>query len=46
MAVMHLLASKPFSAQSLKKTMRFAWAPAQEVSFRDVEGNRFVVQAK
>jgi hypothetical protein len=46
MAVMRLLTSKPFRAKSLKKTMRFAWAPAQEVSFHDVEGNRFVVQAK
>jgi hypothetical protein len=45
MAVMRLLSPKPFSAASLKKTMRFAWAPAQEVSFRDMEDNRFIVQA-
>jgi hypothetical protein len=45
MAVMRLLTTKPFSATSLKKTMRFTWAPAQEVSFRDVEANRFLVQA-
>jgi hypothetical protein len=45
MAVMRLLMMKPFSAVSLKKTMRFAWAPTQEVIFRDVEENRFLVQA-
>jgi hypothetical protein len=45
MAVMRLLTIKPFSAISLKKTMKFAWAPAQEVSFRDLEGNIFPVQA-
>ncbi|KAK1558107.1 hypothetical protein QYE76_018120 [Lolium multiflorum] len=45
MAVMRLLTTKPFSAISLKKTLKFAWAPAQEVSFRDLEGNRFLVQA-
>jgi hypothetical protein len=45
MAVMRLQTTKPFSATSLKKTLRFAWAPAQEVSFRDIEGNRFLVQA-
>jgi hypothetical protein len=28
MAVMKLMTTKPFSAVSLKKTMRFAWAPA------------------
>jgi hypothetical protein len=37
MAVMKLLSPKPFSATSLKKTMVFAWAPAQEVTFRDLE---------
>jgi hypothetical protein len=45
MAVMRLLSPKPFSAASLKKTMRFAWAPAHEVLFRDLEDNRFIVQA-
>jgi hypothetical protein len=45
MAVMKLMTTKPFSAVSLKKTMRFAWAPAQEVVIRDVEENRFLVQA-
>ena len=45
MAVMRLLSPRPFSAISLKKTMRFAWAPAQEVTFRDLEENRFLVQA-
>jgi hypothetical protein len=45
MAVMKLLSPRPFSATSLKKTMRFAWAPAQEVSFRELEDNRFIVQA-
>jgi hypothetical protein len=45
MAVMRLLTSKPFSTQSLKKTMSFAWAPAQEVTFRDLEENKFMVQA-
>jgi hypothetical protein len=45
MAVMKLLTTKPFSDVSLKKTMRFAWAPAREVVIRDVEENRFLVQA-
>ncbi|KAM0887405.1 hypothetical protein ACQ4PT_029062 [Festuca glaucescens] len=45
MTVMCLLTSKPFSAVSQKKTLRFAWAPAQEVTFRDVEENRILVQA-
>jgi hypothetical protein len=45
MVVMKLLTTKPFSVVSLKKTMRFAWAPAQEVVIRDVEENRFLVQA-
>ncbi|KAK1697430.1 hypothetical protein QYE76_014127 [Lolium multiflorum] len=29
---------------SLKKTLKFAWAPAQEVIFRDLEDNRFMVK--
>ncbi|KAM0869057.1 hypothetical protein ACQ4PT_040922 [Festuca glaucescens] len=45
MAVMRLLSSKPFSAMSLKKTMNFAWAPSKEISFREIEENRFLVQA-
>ncbi|KAM0877110.1 hypothetical protein ACQ4PT_035719 [Festuca glaucescens] len=45
LAVVRLLTSKPFSATSLKKTMQFAWAPVQEISFRDVDENRFLVQA-
>jgi hypothetical protein len=45
MAVMRLLTSKPFSSVSLKKTMHFAWAPAKEVTFIDIEENRFLVQA-
>jgi hypothetical protein len=44
-AVMRLLSSKPFSAVSLKKTMNFAWAPSKEISFREIEENRFLVQA-
>jgi hypothetical protein len=46
MVVMLLLSTKSFSATSLKKTMEFAWAPAQGVTFRDLaEDNRFIVQA-
>jgi hypothetical protein len=45
MEVMRVLTSKPFSAAALKMTMQFAWAPAQEVTFRDSEENRFIVQA-
>jgi hypothetical protein len=45
MAVMRLLTTKPFSAISLKKTMRFMWTPAKEVTFRDIEENKFLVQA-
>ncbi|KAK1698726.1 hypothetical protein QYE76_015423 [Lolium multiflorum] len=43
MAVMRLLSTKPFSAMSLEKTMRFAWAPAQTVMFRAMEGNHFLI---
>jgi hypothetical protein len=45
MAVMKVLTTKSFSAILLKKTLRFAWAPAKEVFFRDLEDNRFLVQA-
>ncbi|KAM0837639.1 hypothetical protein ACQ4PT_061506 [Festuca glaucescens] len=45
MAVIRLQTTKPFSAMSLKKTLRFAWVPAQEVFFRDIEGNMLLVQA-
>jgi hypothetical protein len=45
MAVIKLMTTKPFSVVSLKKMMRFAWALAQEVVIRDVEENRFLVQA-
>jgi hypothetical protein len=45
MAVMKGLSGKPFSATSLKKIMHFAWAPAHEVYFCDLEDNRFIVQA-
>jgi hypothetical protein len=45
MAVMTVLTPRPFIAISMKKTMRFAWAPEQEVTFRDVKENRFVIQA-
>ncbi|KAM0890519.1 hypothetical protein ACQ4PT_027005 [Festuca glaucescens] len=45
MAVMKLLSPKPFSATSMKKTLRFAWAPAQDGTFRDLDDNRFIVQA-
>jgi hypothetical protein len=42
---MRLLTIKPFSATSLKSTMRFTWAPAKEVIFCDIEENSFLVQA-
>ena len=45
MAVMRLLSSKMFSATLLKKTMMFAWAPAKEVTFRELENDKFIVQA-
>jgi hypothetical protein len=45
MAVMKLLSSKSYSMMSLKNTMCFAWAPAHEVIFRDVEEKKFLVQA-
>jgi hypothetical protein len=41
MAVMRLLTTRPFGVASLKKTMSFAWAPAKEVVFRELEENRF-----
>jgi hypothetical protein len=43
MAVMRLLTSKPFSAESMRKTLRFAWAQAQDIVFHDLEDNRFTV---
>jgi hypothetical protein len=46
MAVMRLLTTKPFSRMSLKKTMRFAWAPTKEVSFCDIKENRFFSPSK
>jgi hypothetical protein len=46
MAVMRLFSSKPFSAPSMKKALRFALAPTKEVNFRDLEDNMFIVQAK
>jgi hypothetical protein len=45
MAVVKLLSSKSFSAVALEKTMRFAWAPAQEVTFSAREEGRFLVKA-
>jgi hypothetical protein len=45
MAVMTLLSSKPFSDASFKKTIIFSWAPPQEMSFRDLEEKKFVIQA-
>jgi hypothetical protein len=44
MAVMKVLSSKPFIATSLKKTMLFAWAPAKEIWFQDLEENCFMIQ--
>jgi hypothetical protein len=43
MAVMRLLTLKPFSAESMKKMLRFAWAPALDILFRDLEDNTFTV---
>jgi hypothetical protein len=45
MVVMRLPLLKPFSATSLKKIMCFAWAPTQEVFFRNMEENKFIVHA-
>ena len=45
MAVMWLLTSRPFSSMSLKKTMMYAWAPAQEVTFRELDDGSFMVKA-
>jgi hypothetical protein len=46
MAVLRVLTTKTFSASSLKQTLHFAWAPAQEITFRDLENGSFIVQAK
>ncbi|KAK1627641.1 hypothetical protein QYE76_001956 [Lolium multiflorum] len=46
MAVLKVLTTKTFSASSLKQTLRFAWAPAQVITFRDLENGSFIVQAK
>ncbi|KAK1611919.1 hypothetical protein QYE76_035592 [Lolium multiflorum] len=46
MAVLKVLTTKTFSAASLKQTLCFAWAPAQEITFRDLENSSFIVQAK
>ncbi|XP_051220993.1 uncharacterized protein [Lolium perenne] len=45
MAVGRLLTVRGFSEQSLEKTLRAAWNPAREVSFRSIEQNLFQVQA-
>ena len=45
MAVAKLLTSKDFSVTSLMSTMRAAWNPAREVSFRSIGKNLFVIQA-
>ncbi|XP_071677284.1 uncharacterized protein [Lolium perenne] len=45
MAVMRLLTPRTYSTTSLKKTMLFAWALAQDVVFRDMEENKILIQA-
>ncbi|KAK1679896.1 hypothetical protein QYE76_040744 [Lolium multiflorum] len=40
-----LLTLKPYSAASLKNTMKFSWAPVQGVTFRDLDQGRFLVYA-
>jgi hypothetical protein len=45
LAAARLLTSKNFSEQSLILTMRAAWNPAREVSFRAIGKNLFLVQA-
>lgn len=45
MAAAKLLTTKEFSEASLISTMRAAWNPAREVSFRAIGKNLFVVQA-
>ena len=45
MAVAKLLTLKDFSVTSLMSTMRAAWNPAMEVSFRSIGKNLFVIQA-
>ena len=45
MAVAKLLTAKDFSTTSLMSTMRSAWNPAKEVSFRSIGKNLFVIQA-
>lgn len=36
---------KTVQSHFVEETMRFAWAPAHDVSFRDLKERRFVVQA-
>jgi hypothetical protein len=45
MAAAKLLTTKKFSVTSLESTMRSAWNPAKEVTFRFIEENLFVIQA-
>jgi hypothetical protein len=45
MVVGKLLSRKDFSAESLKRTMFAAWNTAQEVTFRAIEKNLFLIQA-
>lgn len=45
MAAARLLSSKDFSTTSLISTMRSAWNPAREVTFRAIGKNLFVIQA-
>jgi hypothetical protein len=44
-AVGKVLTRKSFSEESLKRTMFAAWNPAQDVTFRAIEKNLFLIQA-
>jgi hypothetical protein len=45
MAAARLLSAKDLSVVSLTSTMKAAWNPAREVTFRAIDKNLFVVQA-
>jgi hypothetical protein len=44
LAVARVLTDKSFSSAAFEDTMRFAWALAQKVEFRDVGNNTFILQ--
>jgi hypothetical protein len=43
LALARILTDKPFSVVAIEDTMRFAWALAKKIEFRDVRNNTFIL---